>query len=60
MVDENGKVQSAKVVGSKLGDGLDEEAERVISTMPTWSAGMIKGKPVKTRVTVPITYQIEE
>ena len=60
VVDENGKVQSAKVVGSKLGDGLDEEAERVISSMPKWNAGTVKGKPVKTRVTVPITYQIEE
>jgi periplasmic protein TonB len=60
MVDENGKVQNAKVVGSKLGDGLDEEAERVISSMPKWNAGMVKGKPVKTRITVPITYQLEE
>jgi protein TonB len=60
VIDENGKVQDAKVVGSKLGDGLDEEAERVISTMPKWSAGTVKGRPVKTRVTVPITYQIEE
>jgi len=60
VVDENGKVQNAKVVGSKLGDGLDEEAERVISTMPKWNAGMVKGKPVKTRITVPITYEIQE
>ena len=60
VIDENGKVQNAKVVGSKLGDGLDEEAERVIATMPKWNVGMVKGKPVKTRITVPITYQIEE
>jgi periplasmic protein TonB len=60
VIDENGKVQNAKVVGSKLGDGLDEEAERVIASMPKWNAGMVKGKPVKTRITVPITYQIEE
>ena len=60
VIDENGKVQNAKVVGSKLGDGLDEEAERVISSMPKWNVGTVKGKPVKTRVTVPITYQIEE
>jgi len=60
MVDENGKVQNAKVVGGKLGDGLDEEAERVISTMPKWNAGTVKGRPVKTRMTVPITYQIED
>lgn len=60
IVNENGKVQDAKVIGSKLGDGLDEEAERIVSGMPNWNAGMVKGKPVKTRVTLPIIYKIEE
>ena len=60
IVDENGKVHDARVVGGKLGDGLDEEAERIISQMPKWTAGKVKGNTVKTRVTLPITYKIEE
>ena len=60
VVDENGKVSDAKVVGGKLGDGLDEEAERIISQMPKWTPGKVKGKAVKTRVTLPITYKLEE
>ena len=60
IVDENGKVQDAKVVGGKLGDGLDEEAERIISQMPKWTAGKVKGKAVKTRLTLPITYKLEQ
>lgn len=60
VVNENGKVEDAKVVGSKLGDGLDEEAERIISQMPKWTSGKVKGKAVKTRLTLPITFKIEE
>jgi protein TonB len=59
-VDENGNVSNAKVLGNKLGDGLDEEAVRVISKMPKWTAGSVKGKNVKTRLTLPITFKIEE
>lgn len=60
VVDENGKVQDAVVVGAKLGDGLDEEAERVISAMPKWTPGKVRGKSVKTRLTLPITLKIEQ
>lgn len=59
-VDENGKVTDAHSVSNKLGDGLDEEAVRVISSMPAWTPGTVKGKPVKARITLPITFQIQE
>ena len=59
-VDKNGNVSNAQVVGNKLGDGLDEEAVRVISKMPKWTAGTVKGKTVKTRVILPVTFKIEE
>src|SRR4030095_12809616 len=60
VVDDNGKVTDAKVLGSNLGDGLDDEAVRVISQMPKWEPGKVKGKNVKTRLTLPITYRLEE
>jgi TonB family protein len=60
IVDENGKVNNAKVLGADLGDGLGEEAVRVISNMPKWEPGKVKGKTVKTRLTLPVTYKIEE
>ena len=60
VVDENGKVQNARVIGSKLGDGLDEEAERAISSMRKWTPGQVKGKAVKTRLAVPITFKLSE
>jgi protein TonB len=60
VVDENGNVTSAKTIGNELGSGLDREAVRVISNMPKWNPGKVKGKNVKTRLVLPITYKIEE
>lgn len=60
VVDENGNVTSAKAIGKELGNGLDQEAVRVISNMPKWTPGKVKGKNVKTRVVLPITYKIEQ
>lgn len=57
-VDEEGKVYTPITKGEKVGYGLDEEAARVISKMPKWNPGSIKGKNVKTRFTLPITFQI--
>jgi periplasmic protein TonB len=60
VVDENGNVTNAKEIGKELGNGLDQEAVRVISSMPKWTPGKVKGKNVKTRVVLPITYKIEQ
>jgi protein TonB len=60
IVDENGNVTNAKLLGADLGDGLSDEAVRVISKMPKWEPGKVKGKNVKTRLTLPVTYKIEE
>jgi len=59
-IDENGKITNAKAIGTKLGYGLDEEAVRVVSKMPKWNPGTVKGKNVKTWMIIPITYRIEE
>jgi TonB family protein len=61
VVDENGKVVNPKVISvKKLGNGLDEEALRVFNNMPAWKPGKVNGKNVKTRLEVPITFQLEE
>jgi len=58
-VDETGKVMNAHTMGAKLGDGLDEEAMRVLSSMPKWEPGTIGGKPVKVWLTLPIVFKAE-
>lgn len=57
-VDEKGKLYRPIIISDKIGDGLEEEALRVVKGMPTWSPGQMKGKNVKTKFTLPISYQI--
>ena len=58
-VDEQGKIYAPTVISSRIGHGLEEEAIKVVKQMPKWTPGQIKGKNVKTRFTLPITYQIQ-
>ena len=58
-VDENGNVSNVSVVGNKIGYGLEEEAISVVSKMPKWTPGQVKGKNVKTWRTLPINYRLE-
>jgi len=60
VIDENGKVKNAHLIGNqKLGNGLDEEALKVINRMPSWKPGKVNGKNVKIRLELPISFQVE-
>ena len=37
---------------------LNQEAMRVIKSMPRWNPGMQRGEPVRTRVVVPIVFRL--
>lgn len=58
VVDENGKVTDVRSMGDKkTTNGLDDQAVKVIKDMPTWTPGKVKGKNVKTRLELPITFE---
>ncbi len=57
IVDPSGKVTKPRVTKG-LGFGLDEEALRIVSSMPNWKPGLVGGKPVAVRLVVPILFQI--
>lgn len=57
-VDENGKIYSPVVTTPNIGYGVEQEAIRVFNTMPAWTPGRIKGKNVKTRFTLPVTFKL--
>ncbi|HXO77286.1 MAG TPA: energy transducer TonB [Puia sp.] len=59
VVDEDGKVIMPHIVGNKLGNGLDEQALKAVSNMPAWKPGKVHGKNVKTRLELPIAFQVE-
>ncbi len=57
-VDENGKIYSPFVTTPSIGYGVEQEAIRVFNIMPAWTPGRIKGKNVKTRFTLPVTFKL--
>lgn len=59
-VDEKGKISNVHALSNNLGNGLEEEAIRVISNLPRWTPAKMKGKSVKSDITVPITFRIDE
>ncbi len=59
LVDENGKISYPMTNPPRLGYGLEEEAMRVFNKMPKWTPGSLKGKNVKTRFTLPVTFQLQ-
>ncbi len=60
VVCENGQICKIESVGKKLGYGMEEEAIRVVGTMPAWKPGTQNGKPVFVRFTLPIRYQLTD
>jgi periplasmic protein TonB len=60
IIDEQGNVTKAKVLDrASVGDGLDQEALRVVKAMPSWKPGKVNGKKVRTRMELPISFQVE-
>ncbi len=59
-MDKNGKVMlDIHLMGDKkVGDGLDDQAVKVISNMPDWTPGKVKGKNVSTRLELPISFEL--
>lgn len=57
VVDENGDIKNATSV-RPIGYGMDEEAVRVVESMPQWKPGKQSGKAVKVFFQLPIMFSI--
>lgn len=57
VVGEDGAISEAEVIRG-VSPELDEEALRVINSMPVWSPGRQRGKAVNVKYTVPVTFRI--
>ena len=58
VVNRDGSVVDAEVLRG-VDPSLDKEALRVIGTMPKWKPGKQRGKPVRVKYTVPITFRLQ-
>ena len=59
VVEKDGSITEAKIVKS-VDQSLDEEAFRVVKSMPKWKPGMCNGEPTRVKYTVPITFRLPE
>lgn len=57
VVNTDGSIVDAKVV-NPVNPHLDKEALRVISMMPPWKPGTQRGKAVRVRFTLPVTFRL--
>ncbi len=57
VVDKDGSITDVKAIKG-IGAGCDEEAIRVIREAPKWKAGKQRGRPVKVRMILPITFKL--
>ena len=56
VVKKDGTINDVYIVKSTGYDVLDNEAMRVVKSMPAWEPGKQKGKPVDVKFFVPITF----
>jgi protein TonB len=61
VVDEHGKVIDPQAMdGKNPGDDLVNQTLKVFGNMPMWTPGMVHGKKVKTRLSVPVTFELAD
>ncbi|MDR0750763.1 MAG: TonB family protein [Tannerellaceae bacterium] len=58
VVNRDGSVVDAEILRG-VDPSLDKEALRVINTMPKWIPGKQRGKPVRVKYTVPVTFRLQ-
>lgn len=57
VVGKDGRITDVKVLRG-IGAGCDEEAIKVLRNSPVWSAGRQRGRPVRQRMVLPITFKL--
>ena len=58
VVTKKGKITNITQLNKKNGWGLDEEAYRVVKSMPKWKPAKQNGKRVNCKLTLPIKFRL--
>ncbi len=59
IIEKDGKVTNVRVVKG-VSEELDAEAVKVVSASPKWRAGRLAGERVRTSMTIPIEFRLEQ
>ena len=57
IIDKDGSLSDVKISRS-IEPSLDREALRVVKAMPKWRPAKIKGRPVRTKCSIPIVFRL--
>ncbi|NML41752.1 M56 family metallopeptidase [Chitinophaga sp. G-6-1-13] len=60
VVDKEGYIKDTRTVGKEKGNGLEDEAIRVVNAMPRWHAGKQNGRDVNVQFNLPIRFTLQE
>jgi protein TonB len=58
VVERDGSITDVKVLRG-IGGGCDEEAVRVVASMPRWKPGKQRGKPVRVQYNLPVRFTLQ-
>ena len=58
-IEQDGKPALIKIENS-LGPLFDKECHRVIQSMPAWKPATINGKPISTKLSIPLTFKVKK
>lgn len=47
-------------IENSLGEAFDEEVRRLIENMPAWKPATVNGKPVPSRLSIPVTFRLQK
>lgn len=57
VIERDGSITDVKAIKG-IGGGCDEEAVRVVESAPKWKPGKQRGKPVRQRMVLPISFKL--
>ena len=58
VIERDGSVTDITILRG-IGGGCDEEAIRVVKSMPRWNPGTQRGQPVRVRFNLPIKFTLQ-
>lgn len=58
VVEKDGNITDVRILRG-IGGGCDEEAVRVVSSMPRWTPGKQRGKPVRVQYNLPVRFTLQ-
>lgn len=59
IINEAGSPEKIQIENS-LGEAFDRETKKMIENMPRWNPATVNGKPIASRLAIPLTFQIEK